>query len=174
MTRLLVVLLLGTLGACGVSGRPVAVTTPVSSASARDRAWLTTMHQADLADGQYGRLAERKGATAAVRHAGSMLTTDHAALDQKVLRVAGDLGVALPATERSGQLALAQRLEKESGSAFDRAFVSALVTEHEKAVAATEDEVRHGSSPEVTALARSALPGLREHLSMLRRADPVG
>jgi putative membrane protein len=103
-----------------------------------------------------------------------MLATDHAALDQKVLHVASDLGVDLPATERSGQLARAQRLEKESGSRFDRDFVTAMVQEHEKAIGATEGEVRGGSSPEVTALARTALPGLREHLAILRKASPVG
>lgn len=180
MRRLLVVpSLLIALGACGVggSGRQAAVTAPVSSGasvSPADHAWLITMHQADLADVQYGRLAERKGATLAVRRAGSMLVAGHTALDEKVTNVADTVGVALPATERAGQLALAQRLQKESGSRFDRAWVTAMVQEHEKAIATTEDEVRGGSSPEVTALARMALPDLREHLTMLRRANPVG
>jgi putative membrane protein len=180
MRRLLVVpLLLIALGACGVggSGRQVAVTAPVStgaSVSTADEAWLTMIHQADLADIQYGRLAEHKGATSAVRQAGGMLATGHAALDEKVTHVADTLGVDLPAAESTGQLALAQRLQKESGSRFDRAFVAAMVREHEKAIAATEHEIGSGSSPEVTALARAALPDLREHLSMLRRANPVG
>jgi putative membrane protein len=176
---LAVPLLLLALGACGVggSGRPAAVTAPVStgaSVSTADQAWLTMIHQADLADVQYGRLAARKGATSAVRHAGAMLATGHAALDAKVTHVAGILGIDLPATERADQLALAQRLQKESGSRFDRAFVTAMVQEHDKAVAATEREIGSGSSPEVTALAHSALPDLREHLAMLHRANPIG
>lgn len=179
MRRLLAVPLLTVLGACGTggSGRQAAVTAPVSTGaavSAADEAWLAAIHQADLADVQYGRLAERKGATSAVRQAGSMLAAGHAALDQKVTNVADTVGVDLPRTERAGQLVLAQRLQKESGSRFDRAFVTTMVQEHEQAIATTEDEVRGGSSPEVTALARTALPDLREHLSMLRRASPVG
>jgi putative membrane protein len=180
MRRLLVVpLLLVALGACGVggSGRQVAVTAPVStgaSVSTVDEAWLRMIHQADLADIQYGRLAEHKGATSAVRQAGGMLATGHAALDEKVTHVADTLGVDLPATESTGQLTLAQRLQKESGSRFDRAFVAAMVREHEKAIAATEHEIGSGSSPEVIALARAALPDLRQHLAMLRRANPVG
>ncbi|MDN3359893.1 DUF4142 domain-containing protein [Actinomadura sp. DC4] len=178
MRRLLVVVpFLLASGACGTGGgRQAGVTTVSSGASvsAADEAWLTTIHQADLAGVQYGRLAERKGATTAVRHAGSTLAAGHAALDEKVIHVADTLGVGLPANERISQLVLAQRLQKESGSRFDRVFVAAMAQEHEKTVDGTAKEVRSGSSPEVTALARIALPDLREHLTMLRRANPVG
>lgn len=167
------------LTACGTggAGHEVAVTTPASSTasvSADDRAWLREMHQSGLADVQYGKLAERKGATAAVRRAGTTLAADHAAFDKMVMRVADGLGIALPTTERAGRLAEARRLEKESGSRFDRAFVATMTEEHRKAIAGAEKEAREGSSPEVTALARAALPGLRGHLDMLRKANPVG
>jgi hypothetical protein len=49
-----------------------------------------------------------------------------------------------------------------------------MVEEHKKAIAAAGEEIRSGSSPDVTALAHAALPALREHLSMLRKASPVG
>jgi predicted outer membrane protein len=172
-----VALLAAALGACGIgeTGRQAAVAVSSSAhVSAADRAWLAAMHQADLADVQLGRLAERKGATAAVRHAGSMLAADHTTFDQKVTGVASGLGVELPKTEKPEQLALAQRLQKESGSRFDHAFVTAMVAEHKKAIAAAGEEIRTGSSPAVTGLAHAALPALREHLSMLRKASPVG
>ncbi len=159
------------LTACG-TGRPVAMT--ASTVSPGDRAWLAAIRQSGHADIQYGRLAERKGATAAVRQAGSMLAADHGALDRKVTRVAEDLGVDLPETERQDQFTLAQRLAREPGGRFDRDFVAAEVAQHEKAVADAEEEARTGSAPEVTALAREALAMLRGHLGVLRRASPVG
>jgi putative membrane protein len=170
-------LVLGVLGACGTSrtGREAAVTVPADApASDADRAWLTATHQDDLADVQYGGLAQRKGVTAAVRHAGRVLAAEHAALDAKLLHVANALGAGLPRSQRAGQLAVAQRLEKEAGSRFDRDFVNVVIDAHEKALARTEEEVRGGSSPAVIALARTALPALREHLTMLRGANPVG
>jgi len=132
------------------------------------------MHQANLADIQYGRLAARRGGTKAVRHAGTMLVDDHTDLDQKVTGVAAGLGVDLPKNQTTDQLALARRLENAPTGRFDRDFVSALTAEHEKAIGNAEDEVRNGSSPQVTALARTALPGLREHLAMVKNANPVG
>ncbi|MGH3373654.1 MAG: DUF4142 domain-containing protein [Actinoallomurus sp.] len=167
------------LTACGPggTGREVAVTTPASSSASvsnGDRAWLASIHQSGLADVQYGKLAERKGATSAVRQAGTKLAADHTAFDKMVLRVADGLGIELPKTERAGRLAEARQLEQESGSRFDRDFVNAMTGEHRKSVAETEQEIRAGRSPEVTALARTALPTLRAHLQMLRRASPVG
>lgn len=155
----------------------MAVTAPVSSTasvSAADRAWLAATHQSDRAEVQYGRLAERKGTIAAVRHAGSVLETEHDAFDAKVLHVAGGLGIELPAAERSAQIAVGRRLENESGSRFDRDFTETMADEHRRAITAAEEETREGGSPDVVALARTALPLLRGHLEMLRRANPVG
>jgi putative membrane protein len=165
------------LSGCGVGGmgHQAAMTAPVSaSASAADRTWLTGMHRANLADVEYGRLAERKGATSAARHAGTMLVADHRALDKKVIAVAHGVGVDLPTSQTPEQVALGRRLAIESGSRFDHDFVASLTEEHQKAIDDTASEVRRGSAPAVVALARTALPGLREHLSMLRQASPVG
>lgn len=166
------------LTACGPRGigREVAVTTPASSSasvSAADRAWLVETHRSGLANVEYGRLAERKGATAAVRRAGTQLAADHAAFDKMVVRVARGLKIDLPATERTDR-DRARRLEMEPGVRFDRAFVAMMTDDHRKAIAGAEKEVREGSSPQVVALARAALPALRGHLEMLRRANPVG
>lgn len=175
----LLVVAAGTLApaACGTgsAGRDVAVTSsPSASVSAGDRAWLTDTHQSNLADVQYGRLAQRKGATTAVREVGRMLATDHDAFDKKVVRVAERLHVELPGSPGAGRLAVAQRLDKESGSRFDRDFTTTMAEEHRKAIARAQEEVRDGSFPEVIGLARAALPDLRRHLDMLRRASPVG
>ena len=167
------------LSACGTegTGRQVAVTAPVSSnapASGGDRAWLVEIHQSALADVQYGRLAERRGATSAVRRAGTALAAEHAAFDTMVVRVADHLSIELPVSERAVRFTGALRLEKESGSRFDRDFVAAMTDEHRRAIDGAERQVRHGTSPEVMALARTALPVLRGHLDMLRKASPVG
>jgi putative membrane protein len=163
------------LTACGTgsAGRDVAATAP-PGASAGDRAWLAETHRAGLANIQCGRLAERKGATTAVREAGGMLAADHDRLDQKVVRLAGRLHVDLPASAGSERLAVVRRLDRESGSRFDRDLTTTLAEEHHEAIVHAEEEVRRGRSPEVVALARASLPDLRRHLDMLRRASPVG
>jgi hypothetical protein len=49
-----------------------------------------------------------------------------------------------------------------------------MMTAHDAMIAATQQEITHGSSPEVVALATQALPVLMKHLKMLRSAAPLG
>jgi predicted outer membrane protein len=163
-------LLLSGCGAAG-SGRDAALR--AADVRPGERAWLVSLHQDGLAHLRYGGLAVRKGGTAAVRRAGSVLVADQGRLGPEVIRTAGRLGVGLPRAERVEQLALARRLADEVGGGFDRDFVAVTAADHERAIARTEDRLRDGSSPELTALARGVLPTLRARLAMLRRADPV-
>jgi putative membrane protein len=122
---------------------------------------------------QSGRLAEKKGGSQAIRHAGAMLVADHSRFDADVTRVAKRLDVELPRTAGADHIAVIQRLDKESGSRFDRDFVTTMIAGHKKVIAATETEVRGGSAPAVKDLARAALPTLHKHLSTLEKASPT-
>lgn len=168
----------------GADGRPAGASSPVSVSpsatapsqrpSAQDRAWLRFIHQVNLAEVTAGELAEKKGGTAAVRSAGKTLATDHEALDAKVTKVAGGLGVTLPKTAPPDEEALAKKLEKESGSRFDQDFLSNMITGHRQAIAKTQTEIAQGSAPRVKDLAQMALPDLKKHLSVLRNAQRSG
>jgi putative membrane protein len=139
-----------------------------------DRAWLASVHQANLAEIEVGELARKKGGTPAVRAAGAMLVTDHTASDKQVAQVARDLNVTLPGSAAPADAATASRLGNESGGQFDHDFVAAMRTGHEKAIALTRTEIGKGSVPQVKTLARSTLPVLRKHLNMLRQAATTG
>lgn len=166
-------------GATGLVRSASAMATATASTesqrpSAQDRAWLADIHQVNLAEVQAGELARKKGATAAVRSAGEMLAADHGRLDDEVTRVAGDMDVTLPKTAAPADKAAASRLENESGRKFDQDFLATMITGHEKAIRKTEQEISQGSSPQVVALARKAMPDLKKHLSTLRKAETSG
>jgi putative membrane protein len=142
--------------------------------SAQDRAWLTEIHQANIAEVQAGSLAAKKGATTAVRSAGRMLSTEHTQFDDKVRRTARRLGVSLPAAVAPTDAAAAQRLRGRTGREFDQDFLSTMISGHEQAIAQTQAQISQGSSPQVVALAKEALPHLRHHLAALRKAQSSG
>jgi putative membrane protein len=162
------------LSGCGAAGAGRDAALRAAAVRPSERAWLVSLHQDGLAHLRYGGLAERKGGTAAVRRAGTALVADQRTFGPKVARTAGALGIGLPRAERVEQLALARRLADEVGGDFDRDFVAVTAAEHEGAIARTEHQLRDGTSPELTALARGVLPTLRARLDMLRRADPLG
>jgi putative membrane protein len=77
--------------------------------------------------------------------------------------------VMLPAEPTAAQKATKDRLARLSGAAFDRAYVSAMVKDHQTAVAEFTKQSK-GSDPDVSAFADKMLPALRDHL---QRAQAV-
>jgi putative membrane protein len=67
---------------------------------------LRQMHRTNLEEIQVGQLAQRNGSSAKVKDFGARLVRDHQAADKKVLSVAKQLGIALPATQDKGRDAM--------------------------------------------------------------------
>ncbi|GAA4609147.1 hypothetical protein GCM10023195_36590 [Actinoallomurus liliacearum] len=167
--------------ACGTGGaQPTVTVSPTTSPtgegrlSQQDRSWLTEIHQVNLAEVELGNLAEKKGATSAVRSVGRRLANDHTHLEDKVTSVARRVGVSLPGSVAPADAEVAKRLKEESGKAFDQDYLATMASGHEKAIADTKTQISQGSSQQVIALAKQALPHLREHLAMVRKAQSSG
>jgi len=61
-----------------------------------------------------------------------------------------------------------ERLSKLKGADFDHEYVTAMVADHEKDVAAFENAVKGGVDADVKAFAAKTLPTLKTHLQMIR------
>ena len=59
------------------------------------------------------------------------------------------------------------RLEKLSGAAFDRAYVSDMLADHRKDVADFKHQAMGAKDPDVKQFASKTLPTLKEHLKMV-------
>jgi putative membrane protein len=164
----------GTAAAC--SGAQAARMDPASPyhLSSRDINWLDVAHQANQAEIQAGQYAETNTSTADIRSAGAAMIRDHTALDIKLVGLANKLNVGLPQYLTDQQVMAGDRLSSELGFTFDDDFLGTMLTGHHQLIAATEAEIRQGSSPQVVALARQALPVLEKHLMMLRAAASSG
>ncbi|MEU8247700.1 DUF4142 domain-containing protein [Nonomuraea sp. NPDC048916] len=161
-------------GAVTTAGTGLAAASPTATAtvqpSDRDKVWLRRIHRGNLAEIQAGRLAEKKGATQQVKSIGEMLVKDHGEFDTKLVELAETLRVKLPEGLTEAQREQAKRLEAASTGTFDREFVSQMTAAHKVAIAATKQEIDRGSSPQVVELAKSALPAVEDHLSLLEKA----
>lgn len=171
LSVLVIAVALCPVASCGGATATHTASTGTPSASGQDRAWLVTIHQANLAEVQAGELAEKKGGTAAVRAAGAMLVTDHTASDAQVTRVAKSLAVALPGSAAPQDAAAAGRLANEAGAQFDHDFVATMMTGHQNVIAETQKQIAQGTAPQVKGLAQTTLPILRKHLATLRKAS---
>ena len=111
-----------------------------------------------------GNLAKDRAEAQSVKDYAEMMVTDHTAMGQQVQEAAGTADAAAPAPDP----AATADLQARSNADFDRAYIDMMVMDLEKAVAIFENAERNASTDEAKALARDALPKLREHLERAR------
>jgi len=110
-----------------------------------------------------GKIAATKGRSVSVRQFGQRMVKDHSELNSRVLKLAGEKSIQLSSAS-APDLALTQN----SGAAFDRAYVTMMVKDHEKDIAAFKHAAANLKDPATKAFANYALPILEDHLAHIK------
>ena len=130
---------------------------------ASDKHFMNEAAQAGLAEVKLGKIAVDRASDAKVKQFAQMMVDDHSGANEKLMKIAANKNVSLPAECNAQQQATAKKLEKLSGAEFDRMYVDEMVKDHKKAIALFEKEAA-SSDPELMAFAKDTLPTLRKHL----------
>jgi putative membrane protein len=96
------------------------------------------------------------------------MVDDHTVMLNDMNKVADDLHIKAPQSASGKDKAEAAKLSALSGSAFDSAYVKAMVKDHKKDVAELTQESNSASIPEVKDAATKALPVVKGHLEMIQ------
>jgi putative membrane protein len=153
-----------------------AATTVQSAAQAQTTATLSTTDatfineagSGGIAEVTFGQLAQTKADSDAVRQFAAKMVTDHTATNQKLLTLAESKEMTPPSSMDTTHDQLYKQLQGLSGPAFDHAYMSSQVQDHEAAVQAFQNEAANGSDADVRNLAQQTLPTLQQHLEMAR------
>ncbi len=122
--------------------------------------------QANRAEVELGRVATERGASDSVKQFGQRMVTDHGKANDELAKVAQDKGVELPADMDAKHKRLQDRLAKLSGADFDKAYMDAMVKDHDKDVAAFEKEAKSAKDKDLKNFASKTLPTLKSHQKM--------
>jgi len=142
--------------------------TPALAASpTSDANFLQQAVHTESAETQIGQLALQKGNSSGVKKLGQMLIDDHAASGQEATRLANTLQVSLPVDQGVDKEATYRALSGLSGTAFDNAFINAVIRNSQAAIENYEAQAQSGNA-EVAAYANKTLPLLERHLQMAR------
>ena len=133
-----------------------------------DKSFISDAVKGDNSEVSLGKLAVSKGASKGVRDFGQSLEADHAKARRQAVAVATRMGVTPPTGMKDEAKSERQKLEKLSGSAFDREFARYMVEDHKKDIEEFTDEARHGGQ-RVSKLAKMQLPTLKKHLKMAEK-----
>lgn len=112
-------------------------------------------------------LAQQKSTNPGVTGFAEQLMKDHTEANQQLTTLATAKNVSVPAANPEQESEKAS-LSKLSGAAFDRAYITAMVKGHTKAVDLFTKAAGSGDS-DIKSFAQKTLPTLKNHLEMARK-----
>ena len=148
----------------GATARPATLTV-----SDQDRAFMAAAAQANIAEISISKNVELRVAEPLDSVAGRYVS-DHSTALAELRQLAAGLGVPIPASPGSQQLAEAAQIESQSGHNLNVAFAQASVIAHEQTIVLFQQEAALGSNWKAKDYASAALPMLNMHLSLAEQA----
>jgi putative membrane protein len=113
-------------------------------------------------------LAKDKGSNKAVKNLGDRMVRDHRKAGDQLKHIACRKGVMLRDSMNAKDKALYDRLSRLSGDAFDKAYMRAIIDDHQQDVSDFRQESQNAKDPDVRQVASQTLPALEEHLRMAK------
>ena len=130
-----------------------------------DQAFLKTAIEGDNSEVQLGLMAEKTGASQAVKSFGQTLEGDHAKARIDAVKLADQMGMKAPSALSAEAAQEMSKLKGLSGAAFDQEFADYMVKDHEKDISEYKSEAESGDGP-VARFARMSIPTLEKHLHL--------
>lgn len=104
--------------------------TPLGPITAQDKELLVKVRLAGLWEMPMGEEAQTRAASRRVKEVGQQLAGDHTFLDERVVRLASQMGVELPDEPNADQQSWMAEMRSRTGAAFDDSFANRLRAAH--------------------------------------------
>ena len=117
-----------------------------------------------MAEVELGGLGQQKATNAKVKDFAAMMVHDHTMANDQVKTLASQRNVTLPATVSDENMKKKDDLSKKSGKDFDKAYMDAMVSDHEKTIDLFKSGAEKSNDADVKTFANNTLPKLQQHL----------
>jgi len=133
--------------------------------SSGDEKALKDMAQANINEVAAAKIALSKANSSEVKAFAQKMVDDHGDALTKVQTVAKQKDVTLPTEPDAQHKAMADKLEKESGDAFDKMYMeNAGTKDHRMVLSKLQSDAKNIKDPDVKALADAHTPVVEQHL----------
>ena len=130
--------------------------------------FMTEAAKGGMAEVELSRLATSKAQNADVKKFAQKMIEDHTNANAELKQLAGKKTVTLPTELDAEHKAIKDKLSGLSGAEFDKEYVNAMVTDHEKTVNLFKTQADGGTDADAKAFAAKTLPKLQGHLDMIK------
>jgi len=127
-----------------------------SSLSAKDKTFMKKAAKGGMMEVAMGKVAEQNAQSDDVKSFGKRMVTDHSKANDELKSIASQKGVQLPTKEPTVKWT------------SDKAYMDAMVKDHEKDLAEFKEEANSGSDPDVKKFADDTAKVVQEHLDLAK------
>ncbi len=120
---------------------------------------------------QLGEMAAQKAVSQEVKEFGQRMVEDHSKANEELKQLASTQNVTLPTTLMSEHQKTVDKLSGLSGEKFDKAYMKAMVKDHDKDIKKFQKAAENASEPELKSWAEKTLMVLEEHHLMAKEAQ---
>jgi putative membrane protein len=154
----------------GKNPAPGRTTAPQARSEAvNDSAFIRQALTGNVLEVRLGRLAQTKATNAAVKQFAQRMVTDHTTMQSQWGALAARAGLPSGVSLDPTQEQAARQLEQQSGVAFDRAYMSAMLQNHQQDLDLFQRQGTTADAPEVRQLAATGVTTIQQHLNMARQ-----
>jgi putative membrane protein len=137
-----------------------------TSASSSDKKFVVSALQGGNAEVKLGQLAAQKGSSEDVKQFGQKMVDDHTKLGDQMKQIAQQQGISAPEGLSGKDRALETKLNSLSGDEFDKAYIKAMVKDHQKDLSEFKKEASSGNDTSIKDAASQGAQVISEHLQM--------
>jgi putative membrane protein len=130
-----------------------------SSVSAADKMFIKKAAKGGMMEVAMGKLAEEKGQSEDVKSFGKRMVADHSKANDELKKIAAQKNAKLPTKEPTVSWS------------SDKAYMDAMVKDHEKDLAEFQEEAKSGSDPDVKKFADDTAKMVQEHLDLAKQTQ---
>jgi putative membrane protein len=137
-------------------------TTPTgggSSLSEKDKTFMKKAAKGGTMEVAMGQVAEQKAQSEDVKSFGKRMVADHGKANDELKSIASKKGFQLPTKEHTVKWT------------SDKAYMDAMVKDHEKDLAEFKEEASNGSDPDVKKFADDTAKMVQEHLDLAKETQ---
>jgi putative membrane protein len=150
------------------TGTSQAHTDHAAGATGADATFVKKAADGGMAEVSLAKLAQEKASSSDVKSFAAKLEKDHTKANDELKEVASKKGITLPTEPSKNHQAMHDRLSKLSGAEFDKAYVTAMLDDHQKDVREFQRVASGSGDPDVKAFASKTLPTLKDHLQQVQ------
>ena len=136
--------------------------------TAKETAFVKEAADGGMTEVELGKVAGKNGQRDDVKKFGEQMVTDHGKANDDLKSVASKLGITVPDQVSSKHQSRIDSLSKKTGDAFDTAYITDMISDHEKDIAAFEKARSQVTNEDLKKFIDDTVPVMKHHLEMAK------